>query len=214
MKIPFRSLFGETFSLTASPTSTIQDIRPILCESFSISLANLVLVLHGGCLHDAEPLSRLSLSPSDHITVLDRTTTADAVPLPAANSRHSPHDMHRRLSGLRELMHLCPDLPPADVENLLEHCHGDVEQALQLLGGNRRRSAMRGAFDPEMRRFVRRMHGMSGGEYSVGECIALWQIIQDTGIPEEAALRLFERFGRDQDATIAAIEEMQLNDVV
>jgi hypothetical protein len=62
---------------------------------------------------NTQSLSSLSLSGPKHITVLDRTTTVDAVSLLRATQPFSHHESRSRVAAINELRYLCPDLTHA-----------------------------------------------------------------------------------------------------
>jgi hypothetical protein len=155
----YPSLLETSVVLIPDPLSAIKDIHPALCECFSISPADLVLVLRGGCVGNTQSLSSLNLSGSEQITVLDRTTTADAVALSTTTPPFFRHEGLSRVAAINGIQCLCPSLAHAKVGLRLENCNngiGTVIDAIHRTGSPR---PMRRLADPYLPRFAWRMCG-------------------------------------------------------
>jgi hypothetical protein len=95
---------------------------------------------------NTQSLSSLNLSGPEQITVLDRTTTADAVALLRATQPFSHHESLSRVAAINGLRCLCPDLTDAKAGLLLENCNNSIGTVIDVIHQTDRPRSMRYRF--------------------------------------------------------------------
>jgi hypothetical protein len=215
MQLSFRSLSGKHQTIQVDPHLSVKDLHDYLSKLFEIPVSTLVLVLNGVCLNENLPLTSLSVSKSEEITVSDRGIDISGVPLPPVNfeSSHPSRfdtrsDSSSHMSALFELHGLFPDLPPSEASEILRRFHGRLDRAIHYLSGRlqpprfdtgrRGLAGMRVEGEPFP---TDQRNGAQRTAYTPEEETVLAELISNFDVPENVVVQIFEGCNRDAVTT-------------